>query len=517
MIAMPQPSDSLVRFSIRGLSVWATILAVLCLVYVGGCGVTQSTTPQKGGFRLTVEWPEVEASLVPLGAQSVRLLVQVQDTKAVLGSEVATRAEPTVTVEGIAVGLACLVTITAHPDEQATGTTQARAQEVRTVSASTTDIDLVMASRVASLSITAPGTLVAIGGTLSLSVVAKDVTESTVLVSADALRWSSSDDAIATVSSAGVVTGIATGKATITVQDSESGVSATQEIDVATTVDQIVFQSDRTGAYQIHVTDSTGESAARLTNNNHQDRGPAWSAIGGRIAFYSSRDGNWEIYSMNADGGGQTRLTDDSQLEPVPQGGAEDLGPTWSPDGTKIVFYTDRGAGNWEIYTMNADGTNPTNLTGHTAEDKVPCWSPDGSKIVFCSMREPDGWSDIYSMNADGTNVTRLTTWENIDWAPTWSPDGSKIAYYSQRGDAELFTMDADGANKQQITDNDVDDRYPSWSRDGSQLVFARSVAVDATTVSELYIIDVAAPNAETRLQSNSGNSDRPDWSWAAG
>jgi dipeptidyl aminopeptidase/acylaminoacyl peptidase len=75
---------------------------------------------------------------------------------------------------------------------------------------------------------------------------------------------------------------------------------------------------------------------------------------------------------------------------------------------TQIVFETVIGVlPNWEIYVINADGTNHVRLTHHSSLDRWPCWSPDGTKIAFASTR--DGDSDIYMMNSDGTGVVNLT------------------------------------------------------------------------------------------------------------
>jgi len=92
-----------------------------------------------------------------------------------------------------------------------------------------------------------------------------------------------------------------------------------------------------------------------------------------KIAFASQRDGNWEIYAMNADGTNSIRLTQHS---------ADDMYPSWSPDGRKIAFASMRD-GNWEIYVINANGTNLTNLTKHPSYDTNPSWSPRGTKIAF--------------------------------------------------------------------------------------------------------------------------------------
>jgi Tol biopolymer transport system component len=91
---------------------------------------------------------------------------------------------------------------------------------------------------------------------------------------------------------------------------------------------------------------------------------------------------------MNTDGTNQTNISNDDDRW--------DAFPSWSPDGTKIVFTARRG-GNHQIYVMNTDGTNPTRLTNNDAEDEYPSWSPDGTKIAFTSDR--DGNYEIYVMD----------------------------------------------------------------------------------------------------------------------
>jgi Tol biopolymer transport system component len=79
----------------------------------------------------------------------------------------------------------------------------------------------------------------------------------------------------------------------------------------------------------------------------------------------SDRDGNTEIYVMDADGSNQTRLTNSPWV---------DNWPSWSPDGSKIAFASDRDGGNWEIYVMDADGSSQTRLTDNSADDVYPDW-----------------------------------------------------------------------------------------------------------------------------------------------
>jgi hypothetical protein len=199
-----------------------------------------------------------------------------------------------------------------------------------------------------------------------------------------------------------------------------------------------------------------GSNQVNLTpDSNQSEYNPSWSPDGTKIVFTSNRDGDEEIYSMDAEGRNITRLTN-SPLR--------DYGPSWSPDGTKIAFSSQRnGASNAEIYTMNPDGSNPTRLTNNTsADDYSPSWSPDSSKIVFSSG------SRIASMTAGGGGILTLTPTSQFNTAPTYSPDGSKIVFMSYQdsqneSNADLYTMNADGSGQLRLTNTPTIDGYPSW------------------------------------------------------
>ena len=182
----------------------------------------------------------------------------------------------------------------------------------------------------------------------------------------------------------------------------------------------------------------------------------------GRIAFESGRDGNWEIYVMNADGSDVARLTDY---------GGDDVSPAWSPNGQRIAFSSWRD-GLTEIYVMNADGSDVARLTDYGGDDVSPAWSPNGQRIAFSSGR--DGQTEIYVMNADGSGVARLTDHAAEDVYPAWSPDGQRIAFSSLRDrNWEIYVMNADGSDVARLTDHGGDDFEPTWSPDGRYIAFA--------------------------------------------
>jgi Tol biopolymer transport system component len=145
--------------------------------------------------------------------------------------------------------------------------------------------------------------------------------------------------------------------------------------------------------------------------------------------------GTYDIFTMNADGSEQTNLSNNPSS--LGSRGFDEY-PNWSPDGTKIVFYHHEEGGSLcgiHIFTMNADGTGRTDLSSGCVLDTYPDWSPDGTKIIFVRRTSIDSSfnrdDEIYVMNADGTGVTRLTNNRYVDTLPIWSPDGTKIAFLS--------------------------------------------------------------------------------------
>jgi hypothetical protein len=213
----------------------------------------------------------------------------------------------------------------------------------------------------------------------------------------------------------------------------------------------------------------------------------------GTIAYYSTLDGDAEIYLMNPDGSNRSQVTHNT---------ASDTGVSWSPDGGRVAFASDR-SGRLQIYVMNADGTNPVRLTNNSANDFDPSWSPDGRKIAFRTDR--DGNEEVYLINVDGTNPVNLTRHPSRDGEPQWSPDGSKIVFSSWRdGGAEIYVMKADGTDPTKVTSGRTWSSNPRWSPDGAKIGY--------TSWGELYAMN-ADGNNRVRLTSNSAEDYFGSWS----
>ena len=283
---------------------------------------------------------------------------------------------------------------------------------------------------------------------------------------------------------------------------------------------QIAFVSKRDGNFEIYVMDTDGGNPRRLTNNRHADLSPSWSPDGKRIAFISDRDGHphripgWftsEIYVMDADGGNQQNLTNHP---------SDDRSPSWSPDGTRIAFqsYRDNDRNhNIEIYVMDADGSNLQRLTNNLIEDENPSWSPDGERIVFSSAREGHVenkfgiTSEIYVMDADGGNQQRLTENRNNDWDPVWSPDGKRIAFAADRkGDFVKFDI--------YVMDADGGNQqkltnHRGWDSSPSWSPNGERIAFksDRDGNSEIYVMDADGGNLQN-LTNNPHSDSGPAW-----
>jgi TolB protein len=227
----------------------------------------------------------------------------------------------------------------------------------------------------------------------------------------------------------------------------------------------------------------------------------------GVISFLTTRDGNFEVYSMTADG---------KNLKNLSNNPAEDYWSSWSPDGKFLLFYSNRD-GNKEIYRMNADGTNQINISNTPFNEYLPQWSPDGTKILFTSDKHHPS-KEIYIMNADGSNVNRLTHDEHYNESPSWSPDMKKILYTKElrqpsdtihASNGEIFLMDIDAKNDTRLTYKKGFDSGAFFSPDGKNIAF---YGESETGNWDIFIMDKDGKNIQN-ITNDSIEAYSPTWS----
>jgi TolB protein len=225
---------------------------------------------------------------------------------------------------------------------------------------------------------------------------------------------------------------------------------------------RIAFIEQKGREKELWVMDADGANARQLTNDHSIAQSPSWSPDGSLILFTSYRGGAGPHVHVMAVTGGQVFL--------ISGRAGNNTSASYSPDGREIAC-TLSIDGNPEIYRLDARGGSPQRLTSERAIDTSPAWSPTGREIAFTSDR--GGAPQVYVMDRDGGNVRRLTYDVNYTDSPAWSPKGDRIAFVSRTSEGfDVYVSKADGSDVRDVVSGRSNEN-PHWSPDGRHLVFA--------------------------------------------
>jgi len=239
----------------------------------------------------------------------------------------------------------------------------------------------------------------------------------------------------------------------------------------------IACHLEATAASDICTLNADGSDLRRLTSGPRNEYDADWSPAGRELVFRSApsadpaSSGPSDIVVVDV----ETKLL--RNLTNHPEWG--NWSPAWSPDDKWIAFYSERDH-QPGLYLIRPDGTDMHLLLKGDAE--YPSWSPNGDALVFMSLGFPPGSSssayDVWLVNADGTNLRQLTDSDGEDGWPAYSPDGKQIAYTHDRGPTigyEIVVVDRTGGNPVVVTpgNDGLSHDYPAWSPDGRYLAWS--------------------------------------------
>ncbi len=216
-----------------------------------------------------------------------------------------------------------------------------------------------------------------------------------------------------------------------------------------------------------------------------------------KIAFAARSGRSKELYVMDWDGANRRALTQDGSIA---------LSPSFSPDGSLILFTSYRGGAGPRVFVTRSEGGKPFLVSGRPGLNTSASYSPDGRDVV-CTL-SMDGNSEIYLLDARGGNPRRLTNQRAIDTSPAWAPTGREIAFTSDRtGTPQVYVMDREGGDAHRLNFDVGYTDSPAWSPKGDRIAFV------SRTGSGFDIYTCRADGSDTQLIVSGGSNENPHWS----
>ena len=249
---------------------------------------------------------------------------------------------------------------------------------------------------------------------------------------------------------------------------------------------------------RLAIMDQDGAGIRFLSDGRSITLTPRFSPTRQEITYMSYEGGEPRVYLLQIETG---------QRELVGNFPGMTFAPRFSPDGQKVIMSLLRDDGNSNVYAMDLRSRTTTRLTESNSIDTSPSYSPDGSQVVFTSDR--GGQPQIYVMGADGSNQTRISFGGGSYSTPVWSPRGDLIAFTKQSGgEFQIGVMKTDGSGER-ILSSGFQQEGPTWAPNGRVLMFFREAAGSGGP--RLYSIDLTGRN-EQAIPTQNFASD-PAWS----
>jgi TolB protein len=208
--------------------------------------------------------------------------------------------------------------------------------------------------------------------------------------------------------------------------------------------------------------------------------GATFPGANGKIAFATEGAPNPQIFTVNPDGSGETQITKNAD--------GPAMNPSFSPDGTKIIYQGLDAAGDEQLYEVNADGSGTRTLLFNDpgADDLAPKISPDGTKVTWARCPQKVNCAiEVASLSNIAGTMQQLT---DLTWSsghPDWSPNGLQIAFESNQDGliSAIWVMNADGSGQKRLTAPALEAGSANWSPDGKHIIFGDKCCLFGTNI----------------------------------
>lgn len=261
--------------------------------------------------------------------------------------------------------------------------------------------------------------------------------------------------------------------------------------------ESIFYYSSSSGSGDIYKINTLSLESSIFIDNDSTDGAPRYNAFENELIFTSLKEGAPYLYAKNLD----TGIESWKMLNP-----AGDEVPDWSPIKNEFVYSKATGSGLFDLVIRDLTINIETVLVEDATSDFYPSWSPDGTKILF-EYSDSTSTNDIAIINSNGSGFKKIAAHKYYGH-PSWAPNGKSVLFYIyQDGQADIYSANIDGTNLTQLTNTPSNELIARYSSDGSKILIGGIVEDDW----EVFLMDSDGGNIK-RLTNTSGFDGDPIW-----